>query len=360
MTQDSRVQGIEELKGHMHEDLGRRLVQCKRRLRAHRTLGHCAWSCAAHQKWERQRPAKTPRLRLAFESSRHRVGHSGLALLAAAFSASWAAAQTTAPADSQPSAELPAEVSRALATIEDFSFEFGQPGFYTVLEHVKTTSRSPGHTRTPIEVEDWTVLLERPADFRGAPITIEGRVGRNKAWRFEGQQHRQLGTVWQLELQRPDQPIACTVILSNEAGDIPINATIRVTGYFVMIRQYYSRTNRLRQAALVVADGPTLVSLAAPAAASGERRDWLVGVVVGATAGLVVIWMLLRRSVTRSRHTPHALQPSGRAPMSLADDLATWASEQPDLPSSDSADAQAARPSNQTGKETDTEGVDRP
>jgi hypothetical protein len=239
---------------------------------------------------------------------------------------------------SQPWPELPASVRAALQDVDDFSFSFAQPGFYAVLAHLKTGSTPRGPMRSAVEVNDWSTLLERPADFRGLPVTIEGVVGRNKAWRFEQDEYRELGTVWQLELWRRDQPITCTLVLTENADDIPVNATVRVTGYFIMVRQYYSRTNRPRQAALLVADGPTLVAQAAARGRTRGNGDWVIGLLVAATVALLVIWLLLRRSATRSRQTSQTLRASRPAPTSLAYDLAAWAAEESDRASADSTE----------------------
>lgn len=248
----------------------------------------------------------------------------------------------------------------ALDSIEDFSFSFAQSGFYAVIEHLKTTSSSPGHVHLPLEVDDWSVLLERPADFRGLPVTIEGVVGRNKPWRFEQEEYRRLGTVWQLELWRADQPITATLILTNDAGDIPLDATIRATGYFVMIRQYYSRTNRIRQAALLLADGPTVVSRAVARTSTPSRLNLFIGLVVALTVALLVIWILLRRSVARTRHATPALQARSHAPVSLADDLATWAAKEPDETRAGSGDANASDVASKHEDADSGDAVDRP
>lgn len=246
-----------------------------------------------------------------------------LVLFAAAWSALGAHAQSSQPAD-----ELPEDVQAALEEIEDFSFSFAQPGFYAVLEYVKSMTGSPGQTRAAVAIDDWTALLERPADFRGLPVTIEGIVGRNKVWAFEQEERRGLGPVWQLELWRADQPIAATVILTDEADDIPIGATIEVTGYFVMIRQYHSGTRQVRQAALLVGHGPTLVSEVGTREQTRPVSSIVVGLIVTATAALLVTWVLLRRSVGRTRASGTTLRASSAAPMSLADDLAAWAEEE--------------------------------
>ncbi len=253
-----------------------------------------------------------------------------VSLLAVTCSVPVAVAQSTRSAR-----ELPEDVRAALERVEDFSFSFSQPGFYAVLEYVKTMGTSPGQLREPLPIDDWTVLLERPADFRGLPITIEGVVGRNKVWRFEQDEHRHLGTVWQLELWRADQPITATVILTDDAGDIPINATIRVTGYFVMVRQYHSGTKQIRQAALLVGHGPTLVSQTATLPETRSMSKGIVGLIVTATVVLLVTWILLRRSVARTRRSTETMRAGGPAPVSLADDLAAWAAEEPEQQTND-------------------------
>ena len=244
-----------------------------------------------------------------------------------------ATGQTTLPAQSRPISELPDSVRTALEQTEDSSFSFSQPGFYAVLEYLKAADRPPGSVQPSVEIADWTALLERPADFRGLPVTIEGIVGRNTAWRFEQQEQRHLGRVWQLELWQASQPIAATLILTQDASDIPIGSTIRVTGYFVMIRQYYSQTRQVRQAALLVAQGPTMISRAVARPATRPMSDWILGLVITGTAALLVVWLLLRRSVGHGSSPRSSLRASKPAPTSLADDLAAWAAKQPEAPS---------------------------
>jgi hypothetical protein len=233
----------------------------------------------------------------------------------------WQSQPTTA---ASPSGELPAEVLASLQGVEDFAFNFDHPAVYGLLEYLQNTPLSPGHVRQPVEIEDWRVLLERPSDFRGEPVVVEGLVGHNRPWEYVGAEHPGLGAVWQLEIERRDQPIACTVLLTHDAGDIPLRATIRVTGYFVMIRQYYSETKRVRQAALLAAQAPTLVAQAAPRTATEPARGWMWLIVV-LTAGLLVTWILLRRSAIGGQRDLQTLHAEREAPMSLADDLAAWA-----------------------------------
>ena len=230
-------------------------------------------------------------------------------------------------AESGPAWELPEKVRAALADTQDFAFNFDQPGFYAVAAFVRGSPRSPGFAQVPLEVEDWRDLLERPRDFRGRPVTIEGRVGRNKApYTLHGRP--ELGQVTQLELVRGDQPLACTVILTTPAADIPVGATVRVTGYFVMIRQYHGPSGRVQQAALVVAPGPSRIDLAAARRGAAHLTDWrwMAG---AAVLGLVIAVVLVRRAGNARRREVCDLRASRAAPVNLADDLARWADREP-------------------------------
>lgn len=243
----------------------------------------------------------------------------GLAAAARAQATAPAPATATAPG---PGRELPAAVLAALDRIEDFTVGFDWPGFYAVVEHVVRSPHSPGHTEAPREIADWRTLLEQPSAYRGCPVTLEGIVGRNKA-PYELPRYPQLGELTQLELYRPDQPIACTVILTGRAADIPVRATIRVTGYFVMVRKYADRAGREQYAALVVAPAPTQISQVLRRSAGPALDWWWLG---GAVAlGLLATILLLRRAAAGRRSDVRRLHASRAAPLSLADDLAAWA-----------------------------------
>jgi hypothetical protein len=232
------------------------------------------------------------------------------------------AAQTTEPvANPEAASELPAAVRDALATIQDFAFNFDHPGFYAMVEFVKRSGLAPGMSAAPIEVKDWRDLLERPGEFRGRPVTIEGIVGRNKdPYLMAG--HEPLGRVSQVELRRGDQPIPCTLILTEDVRDLPIGANIRVTGYFVMMRQYYGAGHKPIPAALIVARGPSQVSRTVPLDARIDWR-WIAIAVVAA----LIITILLLRGGSRKRPDLHALR--GRpAPLSVADEFEQWAAKE--------------------------------
>jgi hypothetical protein len=220
-------------------------------------------------------------------------------------------------------AELPPDVAAAVQSIEDFSFSFSQPGFYALARAVKAGAME---TAEPVRIDDWRTLLERSAEFRGRRVEIEGVVERNAAWRSVDPAHADLGPLWELQVARDDMPLICKLVLTQDAGDIPLKARVRCAGYFLMIQQYYSGSKRLRQAALLVAQGPTEVSHPAPQAGDVPALRGY-GPLAAALAGLLVAYLLLRRRGGRAPRGAAPMPSPTPAPFSVADDLAAWASE---------------------------------
>lgn len=237
-----------------------------------------------------------------------------------------AAGQTSLPATQSTGWELPDETRAALAQIRDLAFNFDQPGFYAVLDFVKHSPHSPGFRQEPIVVDDWRDLLERPSEFRGRPVTVEGVVGRNRSYKLIGRP--EFGDVWQLGIRRDDQPITCTLVFTENADDVALGSVLTTTGYFVMVRQYYDSSNRVQQAALLVAPGPSVVSRRAPPSATGTGMDWR-WMVAAVALGLLVTLVLLRQAGRDRGHDVRALRASHDAPVNLADDFESWAAGEP-------------------------------
>lgn len=202
--------------------------------------------------------------------------------------------------------ELPPAVQEALATTQDLTFNFDQPGFYAVVEALRADPRPPGHAQVPLAITDWRDLLERPSDFRGRVVTIEGQLGRNKP-PFQVVSRPQLGWLSQLELYREDQPLACTVICTNSVGDLPLGATLSVTGYFVLLRQYHGPRAQPLQAALLVTTVPTVIVPPPDPRAGVLDWRWLLG---SAVLGLLVAIIILRRYAYTPRRSAIATADS--------------------------------------------------
>lgn len=235
--------------------------------------------------------------------------------------------------------ELPAQVLEQLATVEDLTFDFDHPGYYAVLKFVRESPRAPGFSRPPVRVSNWQELVERPADFRGLPVTITGIVGRNKD-PYVHQRHPELGAVFQTELWDPDQPIACTVVFTQDVRDLPLGATVTVTGYFVKINRYPRPSGEPGISALIVAPGPVAMGRQAARFRPDQGGWWPLGAAVA--AGLFIAFVVLRSARRTQPREPRPLPASSPAPMNLARELAEWA--QRELPESEGTGAKPGAP----------------
>lgn len=236
-------------------------------------------------------------------------------------------AESPAAPAAAPPAGFPPAVSESLARTQDFAFNFDQPGFYALVEHVRAAPLSADPGPGPLRIDDWSVLLERPADHRGRLVTVTGVVGRNKD-PFALASRPDLGLLTQVELRSEGQPIACTLIFTQDAASVPVGATIEATGYFLMIRQYYGDSGQARPAALIVSPGPTLIERAAARPTSKQSEQTLAWFFGALLVGLLLAVVVLRRGTRAARVEVGALHASRPAPLSVADDLARWAAEQ--------------------------------
>lgn len=224
--------------------------------------------------------------------------------------------------------ELPPDLDRELTAVQDFTYDFDQPAYYHLLAFVQNNPQAPGFGTEPARVNDWRVLVERPADYRGLAVTVEGVVGRNKD-PYAHPRHPELRPVSQVELSRADQAVTCTIIFTQNVADIPVGSTIRATGYFVKINSFPRQSGEPGLSALIVASGPSQISRAV---ARGDQQGpdwrWMMLAILG---GLVITVVMLRRTRRFRRHNLRELRPDSEPRLNLAADLAAWAErEAPD------------------------------
>jgi len=224
---------------------------------------------------------------------------------------------------------------RLLEDVRDNVFSFDDPAFYWFCRYVKehadpadfeiTEAASP----TP-----WKFLMERPSDYRGQLVVIEGVLMSRPTFDVSGFGREGLGRLHQCELAEVGTRSLCAVITIDEPTDIPIRSRVRAKGYFIKVRGY--QTNAGESGA-----GPLLVALRLESAqpSSFTAKDLTDGrlgghtwVIVG-TALLAVFWLVLRRSTRRA--TPgKAKRPWSAAEQTTSDQDFDWltkshASEEP-------------------------------
>lgn len=201
-----------------------------------------------------------------------------------------------------------AEGKRLLEGVRDGAFSFDDPAFYWFCRYVH--SHPP-----PIEPADrasgqplnWKVLLERPSDYRGQLVTIEGVVLSYQA--HDVTNRPDLPRLYQMELSQVAGPLLCSLVLTEDPGDIPLRSVVKAQGYFIKIRGFRARDGAEGSSPLIVAN--SLSELRTPAARIAnplENRlsSWLVGGIVA----MAMIWFFMRRRLRSVE--PHAGGPGAR------------------------------------------------
>lgn len=227
-----------------------------------------------------------------------------VAVLAVVALAGAAAGQTT-----QQSFD-PATGRALLSDMHDGTFSFDEPAFYWFARKVKFADPASVFEIGPDPaVVPWKFLLERPSDYRGQLVVVEGSLGRKYAWTSQDQ-GRELGEVYQAELFDPRSRGFCTVVSIEPLEDLPIQAWVRCKGYFLKVRQYQAANGSAGYAPLVVAR--RLAAVQQPASITESvgwsKTRWGVpawGITL--LAVLVAGWWVLRRRA-RSMPLPQVMQ----------------------------------------------------
>lgn len=210
-----------------------------------------------------------------------------MALAALACRAHVAVAQTPSDGDLD-------EGRRLLGDVRDHEFGFDDEAFYWFCEKARTDANASRYEAAEDEAPVvWRHLLERPADFRGRVVLVRGRLMRHERYTVAGREH--LGTLHQCELVDPDTRAICTVVLTEDPGEIRHRSMVACKGFFIKVRSFATDSGDTGTGPLVVGRRLKVVALPPAGAEVGTFGAMGAKWVVGATVALGLLWVFLRR-----------------------------------------------------------------
>lgn len=214
-------------------------------------------------------------------------------LIAVAAIVGWSHEPSSGPASS-PSSISPVDVPALLAAVRDNTFNFDEPAFYWLVDQAR---REPGAVASSAPLP-WRFLLERPSEYRGRRVMIEGFVQSSLGYKIL-RNGVSFGHVCQTELADAGTRGLCTIVSTNDAQPAPLGARVRAVAWFLKVRQFKTTSGGVSTAPLLVAH--RLEILAGPQALTqrmAARRTWTQprDLLMLATAVLAIVWLLLRRS----------------------------------------------------------------
>lgn len=178
-----------------------------------------------------------------------------------------------------------------LAGVEDETFSFDDEGFYWFCRYLR---KNPEALSTAVcaanDVVPWHYLMERPSDYRGRAVCIEGRFLREQP-EYEVVTRPGVGRLRQIDLGTPGSGAIATLVLVDPPPNTPRKSLIRVRGIFIKVRSY--RTESGDDGA-----GPLLVATTFDVIEAGRRdaaieRGMSGRDILTAMAGLTVVLFLL-------------------------------------------------------------------
>lgn len=226
--------------------------------------------------------------------------------------------QTSQPATAPSSAADPSldPGIRLLSDVRDHVFSFDDPGFYWFCRYVREDANTAKYNADASNSDSvpWRFLLERPADYRGRLIRIEGRILRRSA--YEVPNRAGVGRLIQCEIGERGTRAICTAVITDDPGDLPVGTPVAVRGFFIKIRSYETTRGEAGAGPLIVSKRISSLTTAAandqhqPIERPGESRStWLVA----ATAVLVIVWIAVRRMSQRTRDRMERRPFAGKA-----------------------------------------------
>jgi hypothetical protein len=207
----------------------------------------------------------------------------------------------SAPPEIDANASAPATDTEAgislLAQVEDGTFSFDDEGFYWFCRYLRATKSALNDTSCDdADVVPWQYLMERPSDYRGRIVCIEGRFLREQP-AYEIPSRPEIGRLRQVDLGVPGSNAIATIVLVDAAPTTRKRALIRTRGFFIKVRAFQSASGAEGAGPLFVARSfEVLEAPAGGAASSGpiEGRHLLTGM-----AAMVVFLFVLTVAVRR-------------------------------------------------------------
>lgn len=188
---------------------------------------------------------------------------------------------------------------RLMEGLRDGVFSFDDPAFYWFCRHVQRQPNKPNTSEADQQAPlSWRFLMERPSDYRGKWVSVEGVLQSRVGFKVTGYGREDIGTLYQCELTERDTRSFCTVVAIDDPLTIPLHSRVQACGYFMKIRGYQTNDGVEGRGPLLVVRQLELVHPPAIGLPEGGflRNQETTWIVIGVGL-LAVVWLGLRRAI---------------------------------------------------------------
>ncbi len=189
-----------------------------------------------------------------------------------------------------------------LSGVKDGTFAFDDEGFYWFCQFLRKNPDALAESDcNENDIVPWQYLMERPSDYRGQPVCIEGRFLLEQP-AYDIATRPELGRLRQWDIGVAGSNAIATLVLVDPAPRTKKRSLIRVRGFFIKIRSFRTESGEEGAGPLFVARSVEILETpdrAVPQSSGLDGRDLLT-----AMAGIVVVLFFLsvivRRRVSRA------------------------------------------------------------
>ncbi len=215
-----------------------------------------------------------------------------------------------------------AHAAKLLDAVKDHVFSFDDPAFYWFCRYVAAgkADEALDHEKSD-EPLPWKMLLERPADYRGKPVRIEGYVQTIQA--FDVSNREGIGRLYQCELAESGTRALCAVICTEEPANLPLRSRVRAQGYFIKVRAYQTNDGETGEGPLIVAKRISLCFPSTSSIPGGGPGNSVERWMIPSVALLAVVWLVLRR-IARKPMGASTILPADRRSAKATNDDFDW------------------------------------
>lgn len=225
-----------------------------------------------------------------------------------------------------------------LAGVKDGTFSFDDEGFYWFCSYLREHPDALADAGCGADdAVPWQYLMERPTDYRGRAVCIEGRFLREQP-AYDVSSHPDVGRLRQVDLGVAGSQSIATLVLVDPPPPTSKRSLIRTRGFFIKVRSYRTESGGEGAGPLFVARSFTIVDRAGETVGgtgtlSGRDILTLMG---GVTIALFFVVVFMRRRVSDSAGTSRSFPERPRTTGTDAD--FDWLDEDPSITSRDNLD----------------------
>lgn len=185
---------------------------------------------------------------------------------------------------------------KLLEGVRDEVFSFDDPAFYWFCRFCRSVAGAAMLIDDGTEpAASWKLVMERPGDYRGQPMVLEGVLRSQYAYDLPNREG--VGRLHQLELAETGSKALAAVVVTEDPGEIPVRSLVRVKGFFIKVRSFRTSQGEGGAGPLLVGASVSKSTSAGPVQEDRQLDRRRQNILFASVSIMALAWFLLRRGL---------------------------------------------------------------